>query len=96
MSCTVSIPVVVDDRGSVDWHVYRLPGDISAATYAMRACGVVSVPIDDASDATPRRLHVSGRVDVVAWYVGPHLAGQLDPLAPPQPRNVDEDDALPF
>jgi len=97
MSCSVSVPVVVDDRGSVDWHVYRLPGDISAATYAMRASGVVSVPIDDPHDATPRRLHVSGRVDAVAWHVGPHLAGQLDPLAPPQPRNVDDnDDAMPF
>jgi hypothetical protein len=96
MSCTVSIPVVVDDRGSVDWHIYQLPTDISAATYAMRACGVVSVPIEDESDATLRRLHVSGRIDAVAWHVGPHVAGQPDPLAPPQPRAVDADDALPF
>lgn len=96
--CTVDVPILQhrNGRDELATETYRLPADISAATYAMRASGVVSVPIDDASDATPRRLHVSGRVYVAAWHVGPHLVGQRDPL---QPRAVDDSaasDVLPF
>jgi hypothetical protein len=95
---SVDVPILQHRNGldELATETYQLPTDISAATYAMRASGVVSVPIDDASDATPRRLHVSGRVDAVAWHVGIHLVGQPNPLVPPKPRDVDDDDVLPF
>lgn len=100
MGCRVHVPIIYHDRGrdEIELVPFALPGDISGATYAMRESGIVSVPVEDAADETPRRLHVSGRIDVVAWHVDePHYRGKPDPLATPAAvGSTDDDDRMPF
>lgn len=96
----VFVPVVVHDgrRDETILAEFTLPLAIAGATYAMRQAGILSVPIDDPSDKTPRRLHVSGRIDVVSEHVDrPHYRGTPDPLATPAAiGSPDDNDRMPF
>lgn len=100
MVCKVYVPIMQHDgqRDELTWESYGLPGGISAATYAMREAGIVSLAIEDTADETPRRLHVSGRIDVVDVHVDePHYRGRPDPLAMPAAAvSADDDERMPF